>query len=76
MDVKSAILYAELKETVYMTPPEGYGEFLPNHKPIRKMMKLLKCLYGLKQALFEWYNHIDKWLRWVGFARSNQAHNL
>ena len=76
IDVKTAFLYPELKETVYMTPPEGYGEFLPNHKPIPKMLKLLKCLYGLKQALFEWYNHIDEFLRSAGFACSNQDHNL
>ena len=60
MDVKTTFLYPELKETVYMTPPEGYGEFLPDQKPIPKMLKLLKCLYGLKQASFEWYNHIDE----------------
>ena len=76
MDVKTAFLYPELKETVYMTLPEGYGKFLPDHKPIPKMLKLLKCLYGLKQALFEWYNHIDEFLRSAGFARSNQDHNL
>ena len=76
MDVKTAFLYPKLKETVYMTPPEGYGEFLLNYKPIPKMLKLLKCLYGLKQALFEWYNHIDEFLRSAGFTRSNQDHNL
>ena len=76
MDVKTAFLYPELKETVYMTLPEGYGEFLPDHKPIPKMLKLLKCLYGLKQAPFEWYNHIDEFRRSVGFARSNQDNNL
>ena len=76
MDVKTAFLYPKLKETVYMTPPEGYGEFLPNHKPILKMLKLLKCFYALKQAPFEWYNHIDEFLRSAGFARSNQQHNL
>ena len=76
MDVKTAFLYPELKETVYMTPPEGYGECLPYHKPILKMLKLLRCLYALKQAPFEWYNHIDEFLRSAAFARSNQDHNL
>ena len=76
INVKTAFLYPELKETVYMTPPEGYGEFLPDHKPIAKMLKLLKCLYGLKQAPFEWYNHIDELQRSVGFSRLNQDQNL
>ena len=76
MDVKTAILYPELKETVYVMPPEGYIEFLPDHKPIPKMLKLLKCLYCLKQAPFEWYNHINEFLHSAGFARSNHDHNL
>ena len=53
MQVKTTFLYPELKETVYMTRPEGYSEFLPDHKPILKMLKLLRCLYRLKQAPFE-----------------------
>ena len=76
MDVKTAFLYPELKETVYMTPPEGYGEFLPDQRPIPKMLRLQKCLYGLKQAPHEWYNDIDEFLRSEGFRRSNQDHNL
>ena len=76
MDVKTAFLYRELKETIYMTPLEGYGEFPPDSKPIPKMMKLNKCLYGLKQAPFEWYNHIDEFQCTAGFTRSNQDHNL
>ena len=76
MDVKTAFLYPELKETVYMTLPEGCGEFLPDHKPIPKMLKLLKCLYGLKQASFEWDNHIYEFLYSAGFTRSHQDHNL
>ena len=50
MNVKIAFLYPKLKETVYMTLPEGYGEFLPDRRPILKMLSLLKCLYGLKQS--------------------------
>ena len=75
MDVKTAFLYPELKETVYMTPPEGYGEFLPYQRPIPKMLSLLKCLCGLKQAPHEWYNDIDEFLRSEGFRPSNQDHN-
>jgi len=62
MDVKTTFLYPKLKETVYMSPPEGYAEFLPAQRPIPKMLKLLKCLYGLKQAPYEWYNEIDGFL--------------
>ena len=76
VDVKTAFLYPEVKEIVYMTPPEGYGEFLRDHKPNPKILKFLQCLYGLKQAPFEWYNHIDEFLCSTGFARSNQDHNL
>ena len=76
MNVKTAFLYLELKETVYMTLLEVYDKFLPDHKPIPKMLKLLKCLYGLKQVSFEWYNHIDEILCSAGFAHLNQDHNL
>ena len=53
MDVKTTFLYPELQETVYMTLPERFSEFQPNQRPIRRMLRLLKCLYGLKQALLE-----------------------
>ena len=59
-----------------MTPPEGYGEFLPDQRPIPKMLRLLKCLYGLKQSPHKWYNDIDEFLCSEGFLRSNQDHNL
>ena len=72
MDVKTASLDPELKETVYMTPLEGYGEFLPDQRPIPKIPRLLKCLYGLKQAPHEWCNDIDEFLRSEGFRPWNQ----
>ena len=59
MNVKSAFLSPELKETVYMMPPEGYSDFLPDQRPIPKRLRLPKCSYGLKQAPHEWYKDID-----------------
>ena len=76
LNIKTRFLFPVIKETIYMTPLEGYGEFLPNHKPILKMLKVLECLYGLKQAPFEWYNQVDEFLCSVGFTCLNQNHNL
>ena len=76
MDVKTAFLYSELKGTVYMMPPEGYGEFLPDQRPILKMLRLLKCCNGHKQAPHEWYQDIDEFFQSEGFRRSNQDPNL
>ena len=50
-DVTGAFLNAELKEEIYMKLPEGI-EFEG-----ARIVKLLKCLYGLKQAGREWYEH-------------------
>ena len=47
-DVKSAFLYGDLKEEIYMELPEG-------HRQAGKVARLNKCLYGLKQSSREWY---------------------
>lgn len=46
-DVKTAFLYGELKDNVYMKIPEGY-------QGKGKICKLNKALYGLKQAPVIW----------------------
>ena len=46
MDVKTAFLYGELEEEIYMEQPDGFvvsGEE-------NKVCRLIKSLYGLKQA--------------------------
>jgi len=46
MDVKTTFLNDELEEEIYMTQPEGC--VVPSQK--EKVCKILKSLYGLKQA--------------------------
>ena len=47
MDVKTAFLNGNLEEDVYMTQPEGFTS--PDNT--RKICKLQRSIYGLKQAL-------------------------
>ena len=49
MDVKSAFLNAKLAAAIYVKLPQGF-----EHKNCR-YAKLLKSLYGLKQAARDWY---------------------
>jgi len=60
-DVKSAFLYRELKEEVYMQPPSGFSDG-------DKVWKLNRCLYGLKQSANEWYAPFARFLTTTGFT--------
>jgi len=66
VDIKSAYLHAEVKEDIYMRPPPGYlkGE------NAGKVLKLLRSLYGLKQAGFEWSEELEGFFIDAGFKRS------
>ena len=50
VDVKSAYLNAMLEDDIYMVAPEGVLK--PGQEG--KVCKLLKAIYGLKQAGCEW----------------------
>ena len=55
MDVKTAFLNGNLTEDVYMMQPEGFVD--PSNA--RKICKLRKSIYGLKQASRSWNIRFD-----------------
>ncbi|KAJ9556642.1 hypothetical protein OSB04_011256 [Centaurea solstitialis] len=66
MDVKTAFLNGKLTEDVYMEQPEGFKD----PKNPNKVCKLLKSIYGLKQASRSWNLHFDERIKEFGFAKS------
>lgn len=63
-DVKTAFLYGELEEEMYLSVPEGY-----NSKG--KICKLKKALYGLKQAPNRWNKKLTNFLRNEGLKQTD-----
>jgi hypothetical protein len=63
MDVKGAYLNGHLEEEVYMRQPDGYQD------GTKKVCRLIKTLYGLKQAGREWNKEFDARLKGQGFQR-------
>ncbi|GJT83167.1 retrotransposon protein, putative, ty1-copia subclass [Tanacetum coccineum] len=56
MDIKTAFLNGYLDEDIYMVQPEGFVD--PNHP--RKVCKLQRSIYGLKQASRSWNKRFDE----------------
>jgi hypothetical protein len=48
-NTETALLNANLQEEIYMRQPRGAEDGTP------RVMRLLKSIYGLKQALYEYY---------------------
>ncbi len=65
-DIKTAFLYAKLKEVIYMKQPEG---FVVKGKE-DYVCQLLKSLYELKQAPYEWNEEFNAFLVGFGLTRS------
>lgn len=66
LDVMTAFLNGELDEDIYMRIPEGAG--LDNEKDAGKVLKLRKCLYGLKQSGRMWYLCLHEFLVTLNFV--------
>ncbi|GJT30402.1 ribonuclease H-like domain, reverse transcriptase, RNA-dependent DNA polymerase [Tanacetum coccineum] len=65
LDVKSAFLHGDLKEEVYVTQPEGFIKREDNGKVYR----LIKALYGLRQAPRAWNIKLDNTLKSLDFKK-------
>ncbi len=65
MDVETAFLNATMKEEVYMRQPPGYDNGQPD-----VVCKLLKSIYGTKQAPHDWNADLNRTLtQLLGFRR-------
>ncbi|GJU95687.1 putative ribonuclease H-like domain-containing protein [Tanacetum coccineum] len=65
MDVKSAFLYGTIEEEVYVHQPPVFVD--PAHP--NKVYKVIKALYGLRQALRAWYETLSSFMLKNGFKR-------
>jgi len=65
LDVKSAFLYGELEEELYMEQPEGFKIKGQEHK----VMRLKRAIYGLKQAALAWWKALDESMAVLGCTR-------
>lgn len=68
MDVVTAFLYGELEEDIFIEIPEVFR----NENTSKMVCKLLKAVYGLKQAPKQWYHKIHTFLVDVLGFRASQ----
>jgi len=71
LDVNNAFLHGDLQEDVYMVVPQGVITSKPN-----QVCKLMKFLYGLKQASRKWYEKLTSLLLANQYTQSQSDHSL
>ncbi|MCH79443.1 retrovirus-related Pol polyprotein from transposon TNT 1-94 [Trifolium medium] len=71
LDVNNAFLHGDLEEDVYMLIPPGVKCSKPN-----QVCKLVKSLYGLKQASRRWYEKLTAFLQSQSYVQATSDHSL
>ena len=66
MDVKTTFLNGHLEESIFMDQPKG---FVVNRQE-QKVCKLLRSIYGLKQASRSWNQRFDEIIKTYGFIQN------
>ncbi|KAL0333149.1 UNVERIFIED_CONTAM: Retrovirus-related Pol polyprotein from transposon TNT 1-94 [Sesamum calycinum] len=70
MDVKTTFLNGELDEEIYMDQPEGFQEMGLK----RKVCRLKRSIYGLKQSSRQWYYRFHRAITSIGFTMIEEDH--
>ena len=79
LDINNAFLHGDLDEEVYMSLPLGFhnkGECVSASSTAPKVCKLVKSLYGLRQASRQWYTKLLATIKELGFVQSQADHSL
>ncbi|MCI03227.1 retrovirus-related pol polyprotein from transposon TNT 1-94, partial [Trifolium medium] len=71
LDVNNAFLHGDLQEDVYMIIPPGVTRSKPN-----QVCKLVKSLYGLKQASRRWHEKLTTFLQQHQYKQATSDHSL
>ncbi|KAL8112467.1 hypothetical protein AgCh_019972 [Apium graveolens] len=70
LDVKTSFLHGDLEVDIYMVQPEGFQ--VAGKESL--VCKLIKSLYGSKQAPGQWYLKFDSFMMKNGYTRSVMDH--
>ncbi len=67
-DTKQAYLYCDMgSDVVYIRPPDWWPQPIPEGH----VLLLFKSIYGTRQAVRKWHEHISSWMETNGYAAVN-----
>lgn len=79
LDINNAFLHGDLDKEVYMSLLPSFHskrECVSSLLAAPKVCKLVKSLYGLRQASRQWYTKLSAIIMQLGFVQSQADHSL